>query len=185
MPKIIDHDVMRAELIGGSYALFARDGFHAVTMRQLAKELGVSTGTLYHYFENKSDLFMQMFRHLVERDIGDALAKVADAHTPIERVRGFFEYVQEREEHLRRMVVLFFDFQRQQSGQHDAPQDFLRVMIRAYRETITSNLGVSDMRLGHMAMSLILGTLMQRLVDPEGAPLDEVRAFLEETIQTA
>jgi AcrR family transcriptional regulator len=182
MPKIIDHDAMRAELIGNSYALFARHGFHAVTMRLLAQELGVSTGTLYHYFHNKSELFLQMFRHLVERDIREAVERVAEATTPLARLRLFLDYVEGKEEHLRRMLVLFFDYQRQRGENGDGPQEFFRDMIRVYRDTITENLGVADARLGHMVLSLILGTLVQRVVDPDGAPLGEVRDYLEQAM---
>ncbi|MGB6015410.1 MAG: helix-turn-helix domain-containing protein, partial [Nodosilinea sp.] len=48
MPKIVDHDQYRREILDQCFDLFAEKGYAALTMRQIAQELGVSTGTLYH-----------------------------------------------------------------------------------------------------------------------------------------
>ncbi|NJL79674.1 MAG: helix-turn-helix transcriptional regulator, partial [Richelia sp. SM2_1_7] len=60
MPKIVDHEKYRKELLWKSFDLFAQKGYGSVTMREIAKELGVSTGTLYHYFPNKESLYLQL-----------------------------------------------------------------------------------------------------------------------------
>jgi AcrR family transcriptional regulator len=41
-------------------ALFARQGFRATTMRQLARRSGLSVGNLYHHFGNKEAIFQQL-----------------------------------------------------------------------------------------------------------------------------
>ena len=61
MPKIVDREKQKAEILAAAFPLFARKGYGVVGMRQCAKELGVSTGTLYHYFDSKEALFEQMF----------------------------------------------------------------------------------------------------------------------------
>ena len=76
MPKIVDHDVRRLEILEQSFDLFADRGYAAVSMRQLATALGVSTGTLYHYFPNKSALFEAMLRSLAVSDVETALASL-------------------------------------------------------------------------------------------------------------
>jgi AcrR family transcriptional regulator len=50
MPKIVDHDQYRKELLSKCFDLFAEKGYGSITMRQIAEGLNVSTGTLYHYF---------------------------------------------------------------------------------------------------------------------------------------
>ena len=59
MPKIVDHEQYRKELLGKCFDLFAQKGYGSITMRQIAQGLGVSTGTLYHYFPSKQALFEQ------------------------------------------------------------------------------------------------------------------------------
>ena len=60
MPKIVDHDQRRAELLEPCLSLFASRGFHALSVREIARNLNVTTGTIYHYFQSKSELFEKM-----------------------------------------------------------------------------------------------------------------------------
>ena len=55
MPKVVDHDQQRSDLLAAAFDLFADRGYSATSMRALASGLGVSTGTLYHYFSGKDD----------------------------------------------------------------------------------------------------------------------------------
>ena len=81
MPKIVDHDRYRKELLQGSLDLFAERGYGSITMRQIAKGLGVSTGTLYHYFPSKESIFMQLVQELCEQDISSFFAQAPEANT--------------------------------------------------------------------------------------------------------
>ncbi|MEM7759849.1 MAG: helix-turn-helix domain-containing protein, partial [Cyanobacteria bacterium P01_A01_bin.40] len=69
MPKIVDHHRYRKELLAKCFDLFAQRGYGSLTMRQVAKEIGVSTGTLYHYFASKEELFRQLIEEITEQDI--------------------------------------------------------------------------------------------------------------------
>ena len=37
--------------------LFARDGYEAVSVRNIAEELGITKGALYRHYKNKRDIF--------------------------------------------------------------------------------------------------------------------------------
>jgi len=59
MPRILSEEDIaefRARLIAAAERLFAEHGLEAVTMRQLASELGVSPMTPYRYFKDKDDI---------------------------------------------------------------------------------------------------------------------------------
>ena len=43
--------------------VFARHDFHQATIAQIAAEAGVADGTIYLYFKNKDDIFIQIFNH--------------------------------------------------------------------------------------------------------------------------
>ena len=51
-------DIMTAAL-----HLFAKNGYEAVSVSQIAGELGMTKGALYRHYENKNDIFL----HIVER----------------------------------------------------------------------------------------------------------------------
>lgn len=75
MPKIVDRDRYRQELLAQCLSLFAAQGFGTVTMRQVADSLGVSTGTLYHYFPNKESIFVQLVEEYCSKDVADFFAQ--------------------------------------------------------------------------------------------------------------
>lgn len=75
MPKVIDHERYRDELLHRYLDIFARRGYLDVTMREIARELGVSTGTLYHYFPTKKDLLEQLFHLASRRDSSAVLPR--------------------------------------------------------------------------------------------------------------
>lgn len=51
----------RSELLLAAQRVFARKGFHAAKVADVAAEAQVSQGTVYHYFENKEVLLMEVF----------------------------------------------------------------------------------------------------------------------------
>jgi len=52
--------------------LFARKGFHATGMRDIAKLAQVSIGSLYHYFRSKDELFLAVVRRTFEERLAQA-----------------------------------------------------------------------------------------------------------------
>lgn len=61
----------RGKAVAAATRLFAERGYRGVTLRSLAKELGVSPMTPYRYFENKEELF-SMVRTEAFRRFADA-----------------------------------------------------------------------------------------------------------------
>lgn len=62
MPKIVDHELRRQELLAATWRVIARTGIIGVTMREIAREAGVSTGVLAHYFADKEALLAAALR---------------------------------------------------------------------------------------------------------------------------
>lgn len=56
MPRVVDHDERRRQIAEALLAVAARDGHEAVSSRAVAKELGVATGSLWHYFDGFDDV---------------------------------------------------------------------------------------------------------------------------------
>jgi AcrR family transcriptional regulator len=62
MPKIAEEvrAARREQIIAAALACFARAGYHATTMADVAAQAGVSKGTPYLYFESKEALFLAL-----------------------------------------------------------------------------------------------------------------------------
>jgi AcrR family transcriptional regulator len=62
-----------AEILDAALKVFAQKGFAAARMDDIAKEAGVTKGTIYLYFDNKE----AVFKSLVREAVGTTLADVA------------------------------------------------------------------------------------------------------------
>ncbi|NMD56846.1 MULTISPECIES: TetR/AcrR family transcriptional regulator [Tsukamurella] len=67
MPRTVDHDERRAQLSDALARVAARDGLHAVSMRSVAAEAGVSLRLVQYYFTSKEQLLVGALRHLEEQ----------------------------------------------------------------------------------------------------------------------
>lgn len=56
MPKLIDHDRRREELVRALWRIVTARGIGAVSIREVAKEAGVATGSLRHVFPTRDEL---------------------------------------------------------------------------------------------------------------------------------
>ena len=65
-------------ILSAAMGLFAREGFDATRMEQVAEAADVSVGTLYNYHRNKHDLLGALVRREVETVLDTGEALVAD-----------------------------------------------------------------------------------------------------------
>ena len=61
-PALSNEDKLqrRDEIIAAAKKVFARNGFHATTIADIAKEAELAYGSVYWYFDSKDDLFRQL-----------------------------------------------------------------------------------------------------------------------------
>jgi AcrR family transcriptional regulator len=56
VPKVVDWDAKRDEILAATWRVIARDGIAGATIRAIAKEADCSHGILAHYFQDKEDI---------------------------------------------------------------------------------------------------------------------------------
>jgi AcrR family transcriptional regulator len=77
VPKVVDIDERRMQLMDATSAAIAREGLGNVTLRSIARARGWTTGIVTHYFTDKRSLLMATFQHRADRarqQIDDAVA---------------------------------------------------------------------------------------------------------------
>ncbi len=74
MPKVTQEhlDARRAEILDGARRAFAEHGYEGATVARLEEATGLSRGAIFHYFENKNDLFVELAMEMNTR-FGDIL----------------------------------------------------------------------------------------------------------------
>jgi AcrR family transcriptional regulator len=86
-------EMTRARLIQSAEKVFARDGFEAAKLEEIAADAGYTRGAVYANFESKEDLFFA----LLEREISTRIAaleremdKVREPEAKLKAMRDFF-----------------------------------------------------------------------------------------------
>ncbi|MGW0804935.1 TetR/AcrR family transcriptional regulator [Nonomuraea sp. NPDC002799] len=67
MPKVVDPAERRLLLAEATLRVMRRDGLEQASVRNVAREAGLSMGSLRHYFASQSELLVFAFRTVIER----------------------------------------------------------------------------------------------------------------------
>lgn len=92
MPKIVDHDQRRLELVDATWRIIARHGIEGATMREIAAEAGFANGALKPYFPTKDSLITFAFGHVFNRT-NQRIAERTAGTVGLEALRGFCQEV--------------------------------------------------------------------------------------------
>ena len=84
MPKVLDK---RSAILNTALDLLVENGFHNTPMSLIAREAGVSAGIIYHYFESKEELILQLYQEVKTNIIGLLLAEDARKPDGLETLR--------------------------------------------------------------------------------------------------
>jgi AcrR family transcriptional regulator len=93
MPKIVDEqmrEATRRRIMRVAASEFARLGFDLANINVIAEQAGMGKGTIYLYFENKRDLFLEMLRSIAQAQLTVIRASLAPEGTLRERLERLF-----------------------------------------------------------------------------------------------
>jgi len=97
----------RELILKAAVRTFAERGFFGAQVADVARAAGVAAGTVYLYFRGKDDLLVSIFERTMREAIAEGRAALADAHTPLERLRRIAHLHLERLGRDRATAVVF------------------------------------------------------------------------------
>ncbi|MEM7019626.1 MAG: TetR/AcrR family transcriptional regulator [Pseudomonadota bacterium] len=71
--------------------LFARNGYAAASMREIAQSVGISAAALYHHFPNKQSLYLEAMRHAFAKPEQTVIGPSRTKMTSVERLKQFVQ----------------------------------------------------------------------------------------------
>ncbi|MEU6427902.1 TetR/AcrR family transcriptional regulator [Microbispora sp. NPDC046973] len=86
MPKIVNHEERRGEVVAAARRIILREGIEAATTRAIAKEAGYSNGVLTHYFADKDEILLSALE-ASHRRIADRLREKLSGRTGLAALR--------------------------------------------------------------------------------------------------
>lgn len=103
----------RDELLEIAIDLFAEKGYVGTSIRDIAKAIDRSVSNVYHYFENKEELWLAILEYSVQ-GLPEKLRTVAHGEgEPLERFRKLLKlHLEESTKHQRETKIFFIDEER-------------------------------------------------------------------------
>lgn len=118
MPKVIK--ALRQKIIDKSELLFITYSYEKVDMRKIAKELEIAVGTLYNYFPNKWDLYVECIKSSWINTIRNLNEIVESENDDEEKL---FLYIETLYSEMSEKKVLSKDLVLQQMRKNKIPKD--------------------------------------------------------------
>ncbi|VAV88454.1 Transcriptional regulator BetI, TetR family [hydrothermal vent metagenome] len=135
MPKLGMEPIRRSALVEATISEIGERGTLDVTVSQIAKRAGMSSGLAHHYFGSKEQMFAAAMRHILTLYGAEVRGALAMAKSPRERIeaiiRASFGVAQFRPE----MVSAWLNFYVQAQKSEDA-----RRLLHIYQRRVRSNL---------------------------------------------
>ena len=90
MGKSHERDISTKQMLAEYAAdLFRKKGFDNVGVREIAAAAGVTTGSYYHHFKNKTDILNEIY-NTSDQYLGTVLREMADNNPQLSDLSGFF-----------------------------------------------------------------------------------------------
>ncbi len=173
MPKIIDSEQYRKELLHQCFDLLAEKGYANVTTRQLSQLLNISTGALYHYFSSKKVLFEQLVEEMSQQDMRMLQSVANGTRTLPERISVLGQLLIEHENYFVKQAVLWVDFYRHTDIEEILVNPVFRRIDEQYQQMMMTVLGVSEPKVARFVWTLINGVLVEQVDGETGLSFAE------------
>ena len=93
MPKIIEG--AREKILANAKKRLFEKGYQHLSLREVAKESGIATGTIYNYFANKDYLIASIMLEDWEKTVQKMEERCKEAHSVKEGVQGICQSMEE------------------------------------------------------------------------------------------
>ncbi len=189
-PKIVDKAHRQRIILQGAAPVFARRGYHAATIDEIAADAGVAKGSVYLAFNSKEDLFFALFEDFARGAMSglDAAAGSTDAIQALETaILGAAEEI-DRNEAMIPLTLEFWSVCGVEATRERFGRQF-REMFEAYHAPLVELLRAGESRgeikaglpldaIVSAALSMIDGLIVQQWAIPGVRVSDVLRKAL-------
>lgn len=93
MPRHVDHEVRRREIVDATMKVLSRSGTRGLSLRAVAAEMGGSTTLITHYFPTQQELLDEVTAQLLAGWDGEIAALDAESETPFSRLEALLRWM--------------------------------------------------------------------------------------------
>ena len=177
----------RAKLLTAAQFIFARDGFEASRLEDIAARAGFTRGAFYANFDSKEDLLFALMERVITEKVDSIHALLDRCQSPHERLQALREYYTSLAGD-RSWVLLLLEFKLfalrhpqararlvERYRKLRAPgRDLLESLVRNLSGTLPISSNATTIALGALSNAL----LIENLLDPKALKPDEIHFLL-------
>lgn len=175
MPKIVNKKAKSHRIATIALKEFRTRGYPRTRISDIAKAADIGKGTIYEYFRNKTDILRYAFDEFFEGFRTGALAAVAQAATPMEKLMALvdfsFDHISQWEDHCT-AYMSYFSSERASSegffsldGLYDIMDQMLVALIREGQTTGEIDRGLDATSMARLLICIYDGIIIRRLFD--------------------
>ena len=189
MPKIVDHDERRESIARAACEVISREPLDRITLRDIARVSGCTTGAVAHYFADKGEVLAAALDWVIEsrrrrlegefRDGAPDLRRVLCQHLPLDEER-----LRESRDMCDFIGKAYNDEKLSAKRRSRALElhDFFRRTLEYCRDTGSVDASCNPEQEAELLLDLIMGISMRTSLDPERWPpskqLEQLDAYL-------
>ncbi len=88
--KRMPPDQRREAIVAAALSVAVTKGLASTTVRDVAAEMGTSSGLIHHYFGSMDEVLAAAFERVARQDLVASAALMAGAGSPVDALRAFF-----------------------------------------------------------------------------------------------
>jgi AcrR family transcriptional regulator len=91
--KNLNAAMRKPEILEGYYNVLIREGLENTSISKIAKELGIHTSLIFHYFQNKENLTFELVQLMIEKFKSAHLLVFEDIEDPNQRYAALLDLI--------------------------------------------------------------------------------------------
>lgn len=193
MPKVVDHDQRRQEVLDAAWRVICRAGIDRATVREIAAELDSSTGTVSHYFRDKDQILLSALQYCAAQT-GERMLAVLERSAGLAALRAVLLEALPLDDRRRAEWSVWLAFWARgltmaayRTEQQQRYAEYQALIEHALRGAVDSDELSDTVNLADEAVRLIAnidGLGVRAMLDPDGLPADRIIELLDNHLQT-
>lgn len=161
------------KFLAASLDLFAERNFASVTIKDIAKALGVNTALIYYYFDSKTDLFRATIEHAVGNAFETVRALDDKNADPARILTAWLENHVSKYAEIHRFVKIALDFRGSDEGNPEIAESIerfydeeRRMLSKIIRQGIDRGIfkAVDPLRMGQFISTYLDGCMVRSVI---------------------
>jgi AcrR family transcriptional regulator len=182
----------RSQLTRAAYKVVSRKGYYNFTLKDIAREAGLSAGLVHYYFKDKQDLLLNLLKEINSNIKSYLNRELIKSDDPLDRITAFMDQAFGLVEKEKDYFYVLIDFWTQVNRNSRMRQANIK-LFQSYRDECAALLreGIQrgffrDMDVKYTAtiiISLIQGTIIQFVIDNGAFDYNEYVSGIKEHIK--